>query len=114
MPRRGKDRPLGVIKLSRTGIGVSEDWSLRWPSRIKKRCRASDRRDVDHLILDGLVYDHLVNPSGLSSEHYSREEDRAGTSRVLWLDGQPRHGVAEHIRPQLWVHLSDRLANRAI
>ena len=114
MPRRGEDRPRGIVNLSRARIGALQDWSSSWPPRIKKRFRTSDGRDVDHLVLDGLVYDHLVNPAGLSSERHSREEDRAGTRRILWLDGQLRHDVAEHIRPQPWVHLSDQLARQGL
>ena len=114
MPRRGEDRPRGIVNLSRARIGALEDWSSSWPPQIKKRFRTSDGRDIDHLVLDGLIYDHLVNPAGLSSERHSREEDRAGTRRILWLDGQLRHDVAEHIRPQPWVYLSDRLARQGL
>ena len=114
MPKRGEDRPRGIVNLSRAHIGALEDWSNSWPPKQKQRQRDSDDRDIDHLILDGLIYDHLVNPAGLGGEHHSREEDRAGSRRITWLDGQHRLDVAEHIRPQPWVYLATRLAEQGL
>ena len=114
MPRRGEDRSRGIVNLSRAQIGALEDWSASWPPRLKQRHKSSDGRDIDHIVLDGLVYDHLVNPAGLSGERHSREEDRTGTRRMIWLDGQQRYDVAEHFRPQPWVHLASRLAAQGL
>ncbi|MEM8974088.1 MAG: hypothetical protein AAGD43_18670 [Pseudomonadota bacterium] len=114
MPKRGEDRPRGIVNLSRAHIGALEDWSASWPPKLKRRFTTSEGRDIDHLVLDGLVYDHLVNPAGLSSETHSREEDRAGTRRMIWLDGQSRFDVAEHIRPQPWVCLASRLTEQGL
>ncbi len=114
MPRRNEDRPRGIVNLSRAHIGALEDWSASWPPTVRQRNKSSDGRDIDHLVLDGLVYDHLVNPAGLGGDRHNREEDRAGMRRMIWLDGQQRFDVAEHFRPQPWVQLSSRLAAQGL
>lgn len=114
MPAHSDERPRGVVNLSRARIGAYEDWANAWPPAEKRRTRDGSGRDIDHLVLDGLVYEHLVNPAGVGGEHHSRDQDRAGQRRLQWLDGQHHCDVAEHFRPQPWVQLAGRLAAQGL
>ncbi len=108
MPLHGDERPRGIVNLSRARVGAYEDWANTWPPLRRRRAKNDAGRDIDHLVLDGLVYDHLVNPSGVGGEHHARDQDRAGRRRLRWLDGQHHCDVAEHFRPQPWVQLAGR------
>ena len=114
MPRLGDERPRGIVDFSRAHIGAYEDWASTWPPAQARRGHDKSGRDIDHLLLDGLTYDHLVNPAGVGSEHHSRDQDRVGQRRVAWLEGQQQCDVAEHFRPQPWVQLARRLSSQGL
>lgn len=117
MPEKAEYRPLGIIDLSRAHIGTYEDFANAWPPAISKgsrtgreRHRDSAGQDIGHLILDGLVYEHLENPSGypVDGEHDHRQ--RAWEMRVKWLAGQSEPALGQHFKPQAWVELAKRLS----
>lgn len=114
MPQNANERPRGIVDLSRARVGSYEDAAPAWPPPLSRRrgdvrCRSADGRDIDHLVLDGFVYDHLENPDGMVGAGRLRGVS-AATMRTHWLDGQSSEDLREHFKPQAWLELSKRLA----
>lgn len=119
MPEKAEFRPKGIVDLARAHIGAYEDYAEAWPPAFAQNgalssARSQDLagREVDHLILDGLSYDHLENPSGYSASSDSKKPaytSRASDKRVQWLAAQAHGDLFEHFKPQAWVHLARRL-----
>ena len=114
MPENASERPRGIVDLSRARVGSYEDAAAAWPPPLSRkrgdvRCRSSDGRDIDHLVLDGFIYDHLENPAGMVGAGRLRGTS-AATVRTHWLDGQSGEDLHTHFKPQAWVELSKRLA----
>lgn len=115
MPDAAADRPRGVIDLSRTRVGSYEDAAAAWPPSLSQReGRGHDKngRDIDHLVLDGFIYDHLEVPAGIPADELARRRGRSGAAlmRAQWLEAQSREDLETHFKPQAWVHLSRRLS----
>jgi hypothetical protein len=106
MPETAEDRSQGIIDLSRAHVGSYEDTAAAWPPAAN-RWSHREQNDLDHLVLDGFVYDHLETPTGLPPQ-----AGRAGAARMRmrWLGAQSRNDLIQHFKPQAWVHLSRRLA----
>jgi len=112
MPERAEDRPKGIVELTRARIGSLEDYASAWPPPPGLRGKTREGRDIDHLVLDGLAYDHLANPSGIAhdaAKHIARDE-RVAEKRIQWLEGQLDSDVRDHFKPQAWVVLAKRLS----
>ncbi len=116
MPDRADERPRGIVDLSRAHVGSFLDFADTWPPPPAKRTMSEDGRDIDHLVLDGLSYEHLSNPSGARAPsgagRHSRSDDRVAQRRIAWLESQPECDVRDHFKPQAWVTLADRLAQQ--
>jgi NDP-sugar pyrophosphorylase family protein len=117
MPDAANERPRGIVDLSRAHVGSFEDAAVAWPPRpgleSEKRGLSVDGRDIDHLVLDGFVYDHLENPTGLvgaAGTMAARRASSAARMRTFWLEGQSSEDLDTHFKPQAWVALSRRLA----
>lgn len=116
MPDRAANRPRGVVDLSRARAGAFEDFAAAWPPAFDDRAMGEGGEDIDHMVLDGFAYEHLANPSGRAhtqhgaGEAHSHRDDHVAAQRIRWLDGQPMADIAEHLRPQAWVYLAQRLA----
>ncbi len=113
MPMHAADRPRGIVDLSRARAGSFEDHAAAWTPPPAKRATSKDGREIDHMVLDGFVYDHLTNPSGVADGHGKlKPGNRVSTRRIEWLDGQAEADGAGHFKPQAWVALADRLARQ--
>ncbi len=113
MPMRAADRPRGIIDLSRARAGSFEDHADAWTPPPAKRATSKDGREIDHIVLEGFVYDHLTNPSGIAdATPKMKRTDRVSARRIVWLDGQAEADGAGHFKPQAWVALADRLARQ--
>ena len=116
MPQTAADRPRGIVDLSRAHVGSYEDTAAAWhpPLRGRKkgeRGRSADGRDIDHMVLDGFVYDHLEHPTGTPAEDGAPSDGgRAARVRRQWLEGQSDHDLDTHFKPQAWMQLASRLA----
>ena len=117
MPDSAADRPRGIVDLSRARVGSYEDTADSWPPPLGKRHgdtrgRSSDGREIDHLVLDGFVYDYLENPAGLPTRgengprRLSHLDARAAHMRTRWLEGQSENDLRSHFKPQVWVQLA--------
>jgi hypothetical protein len=108
MPDTAEDRSQGIIDLARAHVGSYEDAAAAWPPPER---RGHQQNDLDHLVLDGFVYEHLETPTGLPPQQGSRAR-RAGAARmrIRWLEAQSRNDLIQHFKPQAWVHLSRRLS----
>ncbi|MEQ8824942.1 MAG: hypothetical protein RIC14_11270 [Filomicrobium sp.] len=112
MPSTSDERPRGIVDLSRTRAASFQDFTAAWPPGFEARGKSADGDDVDHLVLDGFVYEHLNNPSGASdhaTRQHSRADDRVGERRLEWLEGQQACDIRDHFKPQPWVQLEQRL-----
>lgn len=120
MPDRAADRPRGIVDLSRARVGSYEDGAGAWPPPLGKRAGdtrglSADGREIDHLVLDGFVYDYLEHPSGLpagagdDAEAHSAERN-AARMRIRWLESQSENDLKSHFKPQAWVQLARVLA----
>ena len=118
MPSTAADRPRGIVDLSRAHVGSFEDDAAAWPPSARarkgeKRGRAPDGRDIDHLILDGFVYEHLEHPDGRASAATKAERrGSAAEMRIRWLEGQCESDLDQHFKPQAWMQLARRLAGQ--
>jgi hypothetical protein len=113
MPLHAADRPRGIVDLSRARAGSFEDHAEAWTPPPSKRAMSKDGREIDHMVLDGFVYDHLTNPSGISEgSGKPKSADRVSARRIVWLDGQMEADGARHFKPQAWVALADRLSRQ--
>jgi len=116
MPQSAADRSRGIVDLSRAHVGSYEDAAAAWPPALRARKdargRSADGRDIDHLVVDGFVYDHLENPAGAPAEQTQRGagDGRTARMRVRWLEGQSAHDLVTHFKPQAWLQLSRRLS----
>jgi hypothetical protein len=113
MPQSAADRLRGIVDLSRAHVGSYEDAAPAWPlgaCKGEERGRSSDGRDIDHLVLDGFVYDHLENPAGLPGGQASPGDSRAARMRSRWLEGQSAHDLDTHFKPHAWLQLSRRFS----
>jgi hypothetical protein len=117
MPHAAEDRTRGIVDLARAHVGSYEDAASAWPPPARgkgsdKRGRTSDGRDIDHLVLDGFVYEHLENPAGQpgDDEPKARGERNAARMRTRWLEGQSATDLDRHFKPQAWMQLSRRLS----
>lgn len=108
MPEMAEHRPVGIVDLSRARVGSYEDSAAAWPPPRAQRRRDATTADLDHLVLDGFVYDHLETPTG--TDDRGRRSESAAGMRTRWLEAQSHDAVATHFKPQAWVHLSERLA----
>jgi hypothetical protein len=109
MPDTAEDRSQGVIDLSRAHVGSYEDAAAAWPPPAS-RATQREQNDLDHLVLDGFVYEHLETPTGLPPQAGRARHAGAARMRILWLEAQSRNDLIQHFKPQAWVHLSRRLA----
>jgi len=120
MPDSAASRPQGIIDLSRAHVGSYQDYAAAWPPASSERGTDTEGTEIDYLLLDGLTYEHLANPSGAragtgasgNSRLHSRADDRVARQRIAWLEGQSRLDVAEHFKPQPWVQLGQRLGEQ--
>lgn len=120
MPVVAEHRPRGIVDLARAHIGSLEDYAAAWPPAPAARAKAGNGRDIDHLVLDGLVCEHLANPSGAppdgapqAASLLGRATARHGTvakARIAWLDGQSVRDIKHRFKPQAWIALGERLA----
>lgn len=117
MPHVADDRPRGIVDLSRAHVGSYEDAAQGWPPPARgkgseKRGRALDGRDIDHLVLDGFLYEHLENPAGQpgDDEPKGRGERNAARMRTRWLEGQSSTDLDRHFKPQAWMQVARRLS----
>ena len=99
MPETAADRPRGIVDLSRAHVGSYEDVAAAWPppagaKGADTRARSSDGRDIDHMILDGFIYEHLENPAGIpgGDQPRAKGERNAARMRTRWLEGQSTSG----------------------
>lgn len=114
MPMRAENRPRGIVDLSRARVGSYQDYAEAWPPEPDQRGAHPDGREIDHLVLDGLIYDHLANPSGgeqMTGKH-AHADDRVAQRRIVWLEGQAQCDIADHFKPQPWVQLGRRLSEQ--
>lgn len=112
MPATQEERPRGIVDLSRTRAASFQDFAAAWTPGPQSRGKSVDGEDIDHLVLDGFVYEHLNNPSGARHEdetHHARADDRVGERRLEWLEGQQVCDIRDHFKPQPWVQLEKRL-----
>lgn len=117
MPHVANDRTRGIIDLSRAHVGSYEDAATAWPPPAygrgsETRGRTSDGRDIDHLVLDGFIYEHLENPAGQPSdgEPAAKRERNAARMRTRWLEGQSSMDLDRHFKPQAWMQVARRLS----
>lgn len=118
MPHEAEDRPQGIVDLSRAHVGSYEDAAAAWPPRAggkggaDKRGHTSDGRDIDHLVLDGFLYEHLENPAGQPGDGgpKAKREQNAARMRTRWLEGQSRTDLDRHFKPQAWMQVARRLS----
>ena len=110
MPMTAQDRPRGIVDLSRARVGSFLDFAAAWPPNPGFR-GWSNGREVDHLVLDGFSYSHLMNPSG-AVFGAGATVDSVGDRRVAWLEGQALGDIRDHFKPQAWVQLANRLAGQ--
>ncbi len=113
MPMVAQDRPRGLVDLSRARVGSYLDFAATWPPNPGFR-GWSNGREVDHLVLDGFVYDHLANPSGavINAAAPPSFEDSVGERRIAWLEAQALPDIRDHFKPHAWMALSNRLAGQ--
>ena len=114
MPQTVADRPRGIIDLSRAHVGSYEDTAAAWlpPLRGRRkgeRGRSADGRDIDHIVLDGFVYDHLEHPTGTPAGT-ATPSDGGCRACARWLEGSPTDDLDTHFKPQAWMQLASRLA----
>src|SRR5262245_29860805 len=106
MPDTAEDRSQGIVDLARAHVGSYEDAAAAWPAPERR-----GQNDLDHLVLDGFIYEHLETPTGLPPQQGDRARRAcAAHRRIPWLEGQSRNDLVQHFKPQAWVHLSRRLA----
>lgn len=115
MPATADDRPRGIVDLSRATVGSYEDFAAAWPPPVHEsnaRGRDGNGRDIDHLVLDGFVYNHLEFPAGVPAEELARSRGRFGAAsmRTRWLESQSSADLDLHFKPHAWLHLSRRLS----
>lgn len=116
MPHAADDRARGIIDLSRAHVGSYEDAAAAWPPPAHgkgsdKRGRTSDGRDVDYLVLDGFIYEHLENPAGQPGDGpRAKREQNAALMRTRWLEGQSATDLDRHFKPQAWMQVARRLS----
>lgn len=112
MPEKLEHRPRGIVDLSRAHAGAYLDYAAAWPPGPGVRGQSSGGRDIDHIVLDGFSYDHLINPAGSAagSAPQRHRSDKVAARRVAWLEGQHEDDVRGHFKPQAWVQLASRLA----
>lgn len=117
MPHAADDRPRGIVDLSRAHVGSYEDAAQAWPPPARgrgaeKRGRTGDGRDIDHLVLDGFLYEHLENPAGQPGDEApkARSERNAAVMRTRWLEGQSATDLDRHFKPQAWMQVARRLS----
>jgi hypothetical protein len=117
MPHAAGDRARGIVDLSRAHVGSYEDAAAAWPPPARgkgsdKRGRTSDGRDIDHLVLDGFLYEHLENPAGQpgDGEPAAKVERNAARMRTRWLEGQSANDLDRHFKPQAWMQVARRLS----
>ncbi|MDO9383937.1 MAG: hypothetical protein Q7T86_13860 [Hyphomicrobiaceae bacterium] len=113
MPMTAQDRPRGIVDLSRARVGSFLDFAAAWPPNPGFRGWSAGR-EVDHLVLDGFTYAHLMNPSGALAGATAppRYDDSVGERRVAWLEGQDLPDIHDHFKPQAWVQLASRLSGQ--
>lgn len=100
MPANAGQRPKGIVDLSDAEVEVYEDTVEIWPPPLHQRSRATDGRDIDHLILDGFSYARLANPDG--SGNGRALGTFAAVKRIAWLHGQTREATASGFVVQPW------------
>lgn len=113
MPMLAQDRPRGIADLSRARVGSYLDFAGAWPPNPGFR-GWSNGREVDHLVLDGFVYEHLANPSGavINAAAPPSFEDSVGERRVAWLEAQALPDIRDHFKPHAWMTLAGRLSEQ--
>ena len=116
MPERADERLRGIVDLSRARVGAYVDWAATWPPPARGRTNAkAPPSPPDYLILDGFVYEHLENPSGLpAAAETGRRRTRVGERRIAWLSAQAPADTSTHFKPQAWVYLSKQLAAQGL
>ncbi len=116
MPERADERPRGIIDLSRAHVGAFVDWAQAWPPPAGAAASGAASAPPDHLVLDGFVYEHLENPSGLPAmvEAGRARRTRVGARRIAWLTAQSAPDTSTRFKPQAWVYLSKQLAAQGL
>lgn len=115
MPAVSDQRPRGIVDFSRARAASYQDYADSWPPGTDQRGRSIDGRDIDHLVLDGFLYDHLNNPSGTKEgggHRHNKADDRVGERRLVWLESQQSCDIRDHFKPQPWVQLENRLVQQ--
>ncbi|MEZ5843141.1 MAG: hypothetical protein R3D27_05335 [Hyphomicrobiaceae bacterium] len=112
LPERGDERPRGIVDLSHARCEVLEDYAAAWPPDARQRVRDGGGHDVEHMILDGLVYRLLANPTGRATTGGANVD--AARARIAWLGGQRREDLGVTLCRQPWTMLADRLAAQGL
>ncbi len=115
---------VGVIDLSHARIGTLEDYRAGWypPVEPTHRLRPwlqknratrwstlepNDKRwDIQHLVLDGTVYEHLEHPNGT----VNGDGEPNWRARMRWLMSQGRSQLRQCFNPQPWQQLAQTFA----
>lgn len=119
MPATAASRMRGVVDLSRANVGSFEDQAGGWPPPVRARKgdvrgRTRDGRDIDHLVLDGFIYEHMENPSGLvgAAKASSSGRESAARMRTRWLEGQSEQDLIRRFKPQAWMQVAKKLRSQ--
>ncbi len=91
----GNKPPRGIVDLTRTRLGTLEDHESGWPEGGK----------MEHLVLDGLTYEHLRYPAGRAEDDGAGGAEEIVEARKKWLMRQKPDHLNAHYRPQPWTQL---------
>ncbi|HFA59132.1 MAG TPA: hypothetical protein ENJ83_00425 [Rhodospirillales bacterium] len=99
-----ENRARGVVNLTRASVDTLEDAEATWLPGTQG----------EHFLLDGFVYEHLLNPSGRATVNGRHEEVAVATARVRWLLGQCPEHVGKEFKTQPWVQLAAVLRRQGL
>jgi len=95
LPKEKDCCPRGVVDLTRAHVGTLEDYAEGWNRH---------GTDGEHVILDGLTYDHLLHPAGMPDGD-AHGGKAIADARERWLMGQKPEHLAGQFRTQPWTQL---------